>query len=164
MIMRRFMVLALPVLVIVVLAGCEWLSDRFYEVEDGIVKDKQTGLFWQKDNGDRQSFELAIKYCDDLVLGEHEDWRLPTLAELSTLFDNTVTSPPRIDIRYFPDTKQGPYMTSTTSMRTRTEFGRYGSSFEVEEEIVDLVDFGWGGLDVTQPNANVRCVRGERKQ
>ncbi|MFC1591950.1 DUF1566 domain-containing protein [Thermodesulfobacteriota bacterium] len=55
----------------------------------GIWCDDTTGLCWQDpqkdsyrdDNGGVNSFD-AIRYCEELVFGGYDDWRLPTLDEL----------------------------------------------------------------------------------
>lgn len=38
-------------------------------------------------NGPYIRWPDAVAYCDDLRLGNHEDWRLPTLMELEALYD-----------------------------------------------------------------------------
>ncbi len=60
-------------------------SGRFIDNCDGTVTDTERQLMWQKgDNGDDVTFEQAQKYCRDLRLGGHADWRLPNPDELDT--------------------------------------------------------------------------------
>jgi hypothetical protein len=51
--------------------------------------DPATGLTWtKKDNGDSVSWEQAMHYCRNLQLAGHDDWRLPTIDELSGINAN----------------------------------------------------------------------------
>lgn len=44
------------------------------------------GLQWApRSNGEDLPWEAASRYCSDLALGGHHDWRLPTLPELEAL-------------------------------------------------------------------------------
>ena len=74
-------------------------SARF-EAAEGAVRDGKTSLQWsQKDNGADVDFNGAKKYCEDLTLAGHDDWRLPTLEELKGLYDEKVASPPTYQYR-----------------------------------------------------------------
>lgn len=56
--------------------------------------DPSTGLMWAgKDNGRDVSWNKAMKYCRDLRLAEHSDWRLANMAELQGVFDPTANAP-----------------------------------------------------------------------
>jgi hypothetical protein len=85
----------------------------FADNGDGTVTDKTTGLIWQKqDDGIPRNWKAAVGYCDDLSLGGHDDWRLPSKKELISIIDYGRTDP-AINADYFPDTKRGWYWTST---------------------------------------------------
>jgi hypothetical protein len=63
-------------------------SDRFLSHGDGTVTDTKTGLMWAaKDNGIPINWPDALSYCKNYSGGGHTDWRMPTLAELSSLYD-----------------------------------------------------------------------------
>jgi len=63
-------------------------SDRFSNNNEGTVTDAKTGLMWAaKDNVIPISWPDARSYCRDYRGGGFADWRLPTLAELTSLFD-----------------------------------------------------------------------------
>jgi hypothetical protein len=63
-------------------------SDRFVDSGDGTVTDTKTGLMWAaKDNGIPISWLNGLKYCQNYDGGGHTDWRMPTLAELESLYD-----------------------------------------------------------------------------
>ena len=40
---------------------------------------------WQKSDGGEMTFEAALKWCEDLILGGFTDWRLPTAHELFSI-------------------------------------------------------------------------------
>jgi len=88
---------------------------------DGTVTDNLTGLIWEQktdDGGSRDkdnayTWKDALAYCENLILGGHDDWRLPNSKELERLVD-LESSSPAIDTSYFPNTNNALYWTSTT--------------------------------------------------
>ncbi len=76
----------------------------YTDLGNGIVRDNVTGLEWQQSTASESySREGAIAYCNGLTLGEHNDWRLPTVKELSALVNANIPFPgPTIDITFFP--------------------------------------------------------------
>jgi hypothetical protein len=55
--------------------------------------DPATGLMWtKKDNGESVSWQQAMSYCRNLRLAEHDDWRLPTIGELSGINANAANA------------------------------------------------------------------------
>ena len=63
-------------------------SDRFVHNSDGTVADTKTGLMWAaKDNGELINWTNARSYCQSYGGGGHTDWRMPTMAELASLYD-----------------------------------------------------------------------------
>ena len=81
------------------------------------VIDHATGLMWavksigDKD-GDPMSQADCEKACSELRLLGHDDWRLPTRAELSALVDDTCHEP-AIDTSLFPGVLPRWHWTST---------------------------------------------------
>ncbi|SPF48502.1 exported hypothetical protein [Syntrophobacter sp. SbD1] len=60
-------------------------TGRFVDNGDGTLTDRKLRIMWQKgDNGNEVLFEQAQKYCMNLRLGNHADWRLPKSDELDT--------------------------------------------------------------------------------
>ena len=48
--------------------------------------DSSSGLMWQvSPTGGKMNWSLAKTHCQELRLGEHNDWRLPTISELRSL-------------------------------------------------------------------------------
>lgn len=60
---------------------------------DGTTDDLVTGLQWQSQDAGEMTFESAIQYCDSLRLAGHENWRLPTLLELFSIFNHQTNNP-----------------------------------------------------------------------
>ena len=66
-------------------------DDRFMDNGDGTVTDTRTGLMWaQTDNMGHITWHDAKRYCDNIILSEHNNWRMPTVDELKTLFDGSL--------------------------------------------------------------------------
>ncbi len=62
-------------------------SNRFVDNGDGTITDTKTGLMWaEKDNGAPIKWSDALSYCSHFNVGGYIDWRMPTLAELASLF------------------------------------------------------------------------------
>ncbi|MGA3346733.1 MAG: ankyrin repeat domain-containing protein [Terracidiphilus sp.] len=65
---------------------------QFNLMDDGTVVDTKTNLMWMgRDNGAALSWPDAKKYATDYRGAGYSDWRLPTLAELSALYDKSKT-------------------------------------------------------------------------
>jgi hypothetical protein len=57
-------------------------------VPKGVFVDPKTKLMWtKKDNGLHVNWFSASEYAERLRLGGYEDWRLPTVEELESLYD-----------------------------------------------------------------------------
>ena len=84
----------------------------FVDNGDGTLTDIQTGLMWQQADPGELKWEEAKLYCENLVLGKYNDWRLPTMEELTTLVDYGKSSPP-INLACFPEFIEGRYWSST---------------------------------------------------
>ena len=63
-------------------------SERFADHGNGTVTDTKTGLMWAaKDNGNPINWKDALSYCQIYNDGGYTDWRMPTIAELASLYD-----------------------------------------------------------------------------
>ncbi len=60
----------------------------FRDNGDGTITDLNTGLMWQSvPPTDGYSWQQAVDYCNELELGGHSDWRLPSAKELFSISD-----------------------------------------------------------------------------
>jgi hypothetical protein len=72
-------------------AGAAGADDRFVDNGDGTVTDSKTGLMWAKtDSSGDISWHDAKLYCEYIILSDYTDWRMPTIEELETLFDDSL--------------------------------------------------------------------------
>jgi hypothetical protein len=114
-------------------------------VTSGVVTDTQTGLAWQQVASQADyTLAQATSYCAAFSL-QGGGWRVPTLNELATIFDERYSFDPTA----FPSEAAYEYWTSSPYLNeTSNEW---------------LVNFAYGstyGGDVTQAaNRRVRCVR-----
>jgi len=72
--------------------GVDWPTPRFTDNTGsgaGTVTDNLTGFMWAKDANAAglKTWDGALAYCNDLILGGHDDWRLPNVKELLSLVD-----------------------------------------------------------------------------
>jgi len=84
---------------------------------NGTVTDTYTSLIWQQAGSlDTKTWQQALEYCEELNLGNHTDWRLPTTKELRSLVDYShyTQNFPSINADVFPNTVLNYYWTGTT--------------------------------------------------
>lgn len=83
-------------LIIAILAGAQSSAGKIARETQarGYWIDPSTGLMWAaKDSGKDLSWKAALKYCRNLRLEGHSDWRLANLAELQGVYDRTANAP-----------------------------------------------------------------------
>ena len=117
---------------------------------DGLsVRDTGTGLVWQRymDTGARYSQAGASAFCASLDLGPMSGFRLPTVAELLTIVDETRSNPP-IDSAAFPGNVNVAHWTSTPD-----------ASNASNAWTINFVSNGVSGRPATTSTNAVRCVR-----
>ncbi|SDW24105.1 Protein of unknown function [Lutibacter oricola] len=68
--------------------------------KDGTITDNVTGLMWEQDMGSKITFTEAFTKASNSSLGNHTDWRVPTLKELYSLilFSGKVKGEVAIDL------------------------------------------------------------------
>jgi hypothetical protein len=120
----------------------------FTDLGNGVVRDNITGLEWQQATAN-YAWQQAFDYCVGLSLGGHDDWRLPTIKELSTLVDSSILVPgPTINTTYFPYTEANIYWSSITNAgSSNLAFGLY---------------FGYGTAYGFYDKSSSNCVRAVR--
>jgi hypothetical protein len=84
------------------------------------VLDKQTGLTWARNfnlAAGTKTWQEAMEFCQNLVIGNRKGWRLPTKAELITILDTSRSNPALPDGHPFENYGghwKSTYWTSTT--------------------------------------------------
>jgi hypothetical protein len=145
---------------------------------DGTVTDGVTGLTWQQTPGPKLCWEDALAAAEDLQLGGHDDWRVPSITELYSLMDfDGVTGHSAQDARPFLDTDVFDFDYGDPRMGERHIDAQYWSSTEYVgttmggNHTVFGVNFadgrikGYGTLDPRRRAPKlmfVRFVRGDR--
>ena len=89
--------------------GCN--SSRFKCLMGGeAVLDKQTGLTWARNANivnKEITWQEAVKFCQDLEIGNRKGWRLPTKEELITILDTSQSKPALPDGHPFVNVQTG---------------------------------------------------------
>jgi hypothetical protein len=111
-------------------------DDRFTLYDDGTVLDAETNLMWAaEDNGEDIDWKWAERYCLVFTGGGYTDWRLPTINELRSLYDEN---------KPWRDTDCG-------SVRTATEWIRFSCTWfwssESKFSSPDAFNFRNGDVD-----------------
>ncbi len=121
--------------------------------EDGTVTDNVTGLVWQQDGENPVGYDLdaAVRFCEDLELGGHGDWRVPSLGELLTTVDYGLWNP-AADPSCFTGFRRNSYYFTSTSTVDPSWSRRVVLALNPMYGIVET-----GG-------SSVRCVREEQPQ
>ena len=57
----------------------------FYPENHEVWVDNESGLMWQREEGEQFTWEASVSYCNGLKQQGYEDWRLPTIVELRSL-------------------------------------------------------------------------------
>ncbi len=134
---------------------------------DGTLTSNAPTLTWQQaDDGIRRTWAEAATYCEDLVLGDYDDWRLPGVYELWSLVRCTNgysfssdrspngcdggASEPVIDLQFQCVAEN--YWTNDYNYNTYTEIGWAAT-----------INFDFGGRNFTSDTTPtiVRCVRAD---
>ncbi|MCX6074765.1 MAG: DUF1566 domain-containing protein [Campylobacterales bacterium] len=124
-----------------ILLGAEFVSD----VKKHVVLQPTAKLIWEDDefsSSQKMSFKIAMAYCEILNLDGMNQWRLPTIEELSGI----------VDMRRTPSVYSDFYHTSSEC---------YWSTIQKPESGVGFIDFSNGmkttGLGFAQ-ECHPRCV------
>jgi Protein of unknown function (DUF1566). len=126
-------------------------SQNDYTISALTVIDKITGLEWQRQDDDiTRTWEDAWNYCSGLDLDGHQDWRLPGIKELQSIFDYGQVTPPAIDQVAFPNTDANVYWSATPDSSNANN--AWLIFFGVNR--INSLNTGKGG-----DNIFVRCVR-----
>jgi Protein of unknown function (DUF1566) len=92
----------------------------FTQNNDETVTDTITSLMWQSTDGGEMTIENAVIYCENLTLGGHDNWRLPTAQEAFSILNHQKVNP-AMDITYFPNTGAQYWWTSEKQANDATK-------------------------------------------
>jgi hypothetical protein len=103
-----------------------WLTETNYDICTG-----QNGQTQDVSKCTDTSGTTAASYCDALVFGGHEDWRLPSVDELGSILDRGKYNP-AVDTDKFHNVASSYYWSSTTDVRNSRNawFVSLGYSFQ----------------------------------
>ena len=87
-------------------------QDRFIDNGDGTITDTCLKLMWEKAAHPRKSYSEVLEMLPNFELGGHRDWRLPTMHELSTSFDDSYSNNNWFFNDYFDSNDIPHYITS----------------------------------------------------
>lgn len=107
-------------------------SKRFETVLDGAaVLDKETGLVWEKSpDTTARTWATAIPYAYNKNVGGRKGWRLPTIEELASLVDTSVSGSPKLPSGHpFTNVQSFDYWSSTTNVNDASNAWLVGFNF-----------------------------------
>ena len=114
---------------------------KLHRESRGVVIDDKTGLIWQENKGADKTWQEAIVYCDELILADRSDWRLPNIKELQSIVDRDRVDPAIHNS--FINNVQGYYWSSTTylddSSKAWTLDFNNGKNYPFREKTEDWV-------------------------
>lgn len=129
-------------------------SKRFVLVLDNAaVLDKETGLVWEQSPATTPDIWLnAIFTCTNAVVGGRKGWHLPTIEQLASLVDTSVSG--------YPKLPAGHLFTGVPS--TFEDSGYWSATTAYDTTYAWFVFFGSGGVGAGLKTGNnlVWCVRG----
>ncbi len=97
----------------------------YIDNQDDTITDRKHDLMWQRaDDGVERSWKEAITYCESLELAGHEDWMLPTAAQLEMLIDTAYS--PTIDPLF---SVKASYYWSVTESKDKPNSAEYVNFF-----------------------------------
>lgn len=109
------------------------------------VYDTMTKLTWMQRSTAATDLDSAKTLCAAFPTDQSMSWRVPTVKELMTLVDYSLSTPPMIDGTAFPSTPSAPFISLTVEGGAPTIWS---------------VDFGTGRIcnAGSEGNGYVRCV------
>jgi hypothetical protein len=121
------------------------------DTKTGVVWDYSTNLTWDDFNYPiRKGYSKSIEYCENLILGRYDDWRVPNIRELETLIDRS---------------HRGGTSVMSPVLKNMSRVRIWSSSTFIDSAGQDAFIGGYFTRDTMQKSdvnhTYVRCVRGE---
>ncbi len=89
-------------------------DERFVDNGDGTITDTYSKLMWEKDVHPRTSYSQVLTMLPNHEFAGHKDWRLPTMHELSSIFDDSYSNNSWFFDKYFNGNEIPHYITYNT--------------------------------------------------
>ena len=125
---------------------------RLAPVSDGVCRELNSGRMWQVVSSKKlRSLDQAQAYVEQLDLGGYDDWRLPSVKELTSIIDFAEVAP-AINETHFSHTSSN----TGTYYWTATEHPEDSSKYF-------NIEFRYGTINALNSAAKanfVKCVRG----
>lgn len=151
-------------------------SNGTFACANGLCSDPSTGLMWQAESNCCHEWDEAKSYCNNLILGLYDDWRLPSISELRSLIrgcKDTITggtcgvADSCHESSCWNDSCQGCNASADCYYPSQLNDEcnwKYWSSSEVSDDIfiwVILFNNASVGKEGLEYHQNVRCVRNQ---
>ena len=122
------------------------------EFNGAAVRDNNTGLVWEQMPSMMMNWGSARFHCLNKPVGGTRGWRLPSVAELTSLMDPSLVAP-YVPLNMFTGVQPGTYWSATTLAE-----GGSLNKFSVD------LGAGTVGNSNTNSSQNVWCVRGSMSE
>ncbi len=140
----------------ILIAGENVFSNENFEKDGDVVYDTITTLSWSDKSYTKSSFTFyeANEYCENLVINEFNDWRLPSSKELATIIEFGLNENRTLNEIF---ENHPVYLWTSTQYNKDTTRAMYydmwhGQSYFGEKNISS------GGINLTK---KAKCVRGQ---
>ena len=136
---------------------------RFVEKGRDVIFDSKTRLYWLKkdswqDKGKFFNWHEAIEFAEKKNLrkiGGFDDWRLPNIDEITSLFDEACENPGKggVPLHLDPVFPEGAFKTAWIHGDTSTRRPRFDYS---EGKVVSVEEYSFGSVRICRKDAVLR--------
>ncbi len=136
---------------------------RFVEKGRDVIFDNKTRLYWLKkdswqDKGKFFNWHEAVEFADRKNLrkiGGFDDWRLPSVDEVSSLFDESCKNPGKsgVTLHLDPVFPEGAFKTAWIAGDTSTRRPRFDYS---EGKVVSVEEYSFGSVRICRKDKVMR--------
>ncbi len=144
---------------------------RFVEKGRDVIFDNKTGLYWLKkdswqDKGKFFNWHEAVEFADRKNLrkiGGFDDWRLPSIDEVSSLFDESCENPGKsgVILHLDPVFPEGAFKTAWIAGDTSTRRPRFDYS---EGKVVSVEEYSFGSVRICRKDKVMRYTSPKRRK
>lgn len=103
--------------------GGDGVDGPYVDNGDGTVSDQGTKLMWQQYvDGNSYSWSAACTYCKNLSLAGYNDWELPNIYQLGSIWDSTTSSHAQLNTEYFGSQQVNDHYWSSSTESGNTNY------------------------------------------